>query len=117
VASSDNKCDEKTPSTLPIPDDSSGSEYNAQNEKDQDTMVRTLGACEKPPKKFTELVGSGDLLSRLKTGMLWKVKDVSIWQHLADCQSEAMLTLELLVVDPDTLALEIFINTPKARQD
>lgn len=56
-----------------IPDDNSGSEYNAGNENDQDTTVCTLGAFEKPPEKLNWLVGPGDSSSRLKTGMLWKI--------------------------------------------
>ncbi|KAI1291297.1 hypothetical protein EDD11_009026 [Mortierella claussenii] len=114
--SSNGQNDEKTPFTSLILGDSSGSEYNPESEKDQDNTVSTVGAFEKPPEKFNWLVGPGDSSSRLKTGMLWKVKDVNISQNLAERRSETMLALELLV-DPDLLALRNFIYTPKVLQD
>ncbi|KAF9083362.1 hypothetical protein BGX27_004157, partial [Mortierella sp. AM989] len=114
--SSDDQCDEKTLLTLLNLDDNSGSEYNAEDEKNQDTTVSTLGAYEKPPEKLSWLVGPGNSSSQLKTEMLWKVKDVNISQNLADRRSETMLALELLV-DPDILALRNFIYTPKVLQD
>ncbi|KAF9187575.1 hypothetical protein BGZ51_001224 [Haplosporangium sp. Z 767] len=110
---SDDRCDEKTPFTL---NDNSGSEYNAEKEKDQDTTVSTLGAFEKPPEKLNWLVDPGESSSRLKTGMLWKVKGVNVSRGLADRRSETMLALEQLV-DPDLLALRNFIYTPKVLQD
>lgn len=75
---SHDQCDEKTPFTLLILDDNSGSENNAGNDKDQDITVSTLDAFEKPSGKFNWLVSAGDSSLRLKTGMLWKVKDVNI---------------------------------------
>jgi hypothetical protein len=114
--SSNDHCDDQTPFTLLILDDNSGSEYSAENDNDQDTTVSTLGAFERPPEKFNWLVGPGDSSSRLKTEMLWKIKDVNISQDLANRRSETMLALEQLV-DPDILALRNFIYTPKVLQD
>ncbi|KAF9937812.1 hypothetical protein BGZ67_000854 [Mortierella alpina] len=108
--------EDKTQFRLLVFNDSGDSDFHPENEKDQETIVSTLGGFGKPPEKFNWIVGPGESSLRLRTQRLWKVTDVNISQDLADRRSEVMLALEKLE-DPDILAVRNFIYTPKLLQD